>query len=494
MFQNTIISQLLQVIEKYSDCPAFCFKGNRYYTYSDFAHSISGIRSAVKSSVFENKKVGLVINDDLETYSSIFALWMQGCCYVPLHPHWPSDRLGNIIDQVGIDLILDSSGTSAFDLQVLNTSQQVADSFFLNDIVCVDDSEPAYILFTSGSTGTPKGVPVMRRNLAAFYNSFCALGLGITSKDRCLQAFDLTFDLSVNSYLTPLLSGACLYTVPDDVIKYMYISELLEEQDVTYALMAPSVIKCLRPYFEEIELPSLRYSLFCGEALPEDVTAEWSQCVPNARIFNVYGPTENTIFCTAYEYQRHGGNKTYNGVLSIGRDMQGCMSCVVDDDEKRVGKNAKGELCLSGGQLFGGYWKNDAKTAESFFTDGDDVRFYKTGDICFQDDDGDLLYCGRKDYQVKIQGFRVELGEIEHVAKRYLKDKEVVCVVNEADSNFTRLILYVESDTFDTKPLVDYLRSELPSYMIPSSVVALPTIPLNANGKVDRNLLKNMIK
>ena len=170
----------------------------------------------------------------------------------------------------------------------------------------INNNELAYILFTSGSTGKPKGVPISRGNLASFVSAFWNIGFKMNEEDRCLQCFDLTFDLSVMSYLIPLIVGASVYTIPYGVVKYVVIPEILEDFDVTVALMAPSTINYLKSYLYELELPKLRYSLFCGEALRDDVTYEWSKSVLNAEIYNVYGPTEDTIFCTYYKYDRNG--------------------------------------------------------------------------------------------------------------------------------------------------------------------------------------------
>src|SRR5262249_6798879 len=138
--------------------------------------------------------------------------------------------------------------------------------------------------------------------------------------------------LSVMSYLVPLTLGACAYTVPQNDIKYVTMYQLLEDQKITFALMVPSILSHLRPYFEDIKLEKLRYCLFCGEALYEDLTREWSACVPNARIQNVYGPTEATIFCFAYDW-RPGQNqrKSPNGIVSIGKPMKRTKAMIVDD-------------------------------------------------------------------------------------------------------------------------------------------------------------------
>lgn len=494
MFEQYILNIISENFYSYRERDAFCIK-RKYISYAEFANCIKSIRSCIKK--LNGQIVGLVPNDDIYTYASIFAIWAEGRCYVPIHPSWPIDRCDDVISQVDIKYVLDSSeepqnynSTPC----IINTSQlPETDEIFDDSIVEREDSDIAYILFTSGSTGRPKGVPVSRGNLAAFVQAVWDIGIDINENDRCLQCFELTFDLSVFSYLIPLLRGACVYTVPSNVIKYSHIAELLEDSELTVALMAPSTINYLRPYFNEIEAPSLRYSLFCGEALHEDVTSEWAKCVPNARILNVYGPTEDTIFCTYYEYQHYGKNKSHNGVLSIGKSMTSGDAAIVDDEGNDVKQGVLGELVLHGRQLFNGYWKNDEKTKEVFLVRPNGKVYYKSGDLCFYDEEGDIMYSGRKDFQAKIQGFRVELGEIEHHAREILEDINVVCVAFENNQNLTEIAMFIESNEFDTADLLSKMRDKMPPYMIPTKIIFEPSFPLNINGKIDRNTLKSKI-
>ena len=483
-------------IEKFCLCKkthAFCIQG-KHYSYEVFEKIISDIRRRLKK--ISDRGIGLAPNDDIYSYASIFAIWMEGKYYVPLHSSWPVDRCDDVISQVDIKYVLDSSELPRVyknNPHIINTSLLTDEEGFDDSIVACNDSDIAYILFTSGSTGRPKGVPITRGNLAAFVQAVWDMGIDINENDRCLQCFELTFDLSVFSYLIPLLSGACVYTVPSNVIKYSHIAELLEDFELTVALMAPSTINYLRPYFDEIEVPSLRYSLFCGEALHEDVTSEWAKCVPNARILNVYGPTEDTIFCTYYEYQRSGNNKSHNGVLSIGKSMTSGDVAIVNDDGNEVKQGELGELVLHGRQLFNGYWKNEEKTKEVFMVRADGKMYYKSGDLCFYDEDGDIMYSGRKDFQAKIQGFRVELGEIEHHAREILKDINVVCVAFENNQNLTEIAMFIEANEFDTADLLSKMRNKMPPYMIPSKILFEPSFPLNINGKIDRTTLKEKV-
>ena len=288
--------QIQNIIIKNAESNAFVINSVTY-SYQHFASAISSIRKAVAAHTPESEKVlGLVANDDIETYAAIIALWLEGKAYVPIDPNTPRDRNENIMQKAGVNTILDSSDEPLLAQYQCIASKTLPDAVI--DLVPkqVSDEELVYILFTSGTTGVPKGVPITRANLTGFVTAFDAFGFDIDANDRCLQMFDLTFDLSVMSYLVPILKGACIYTIPKNSIKYLYIYELMEEQRITVALMVPSILQNLRPYFNEITLSDMKYSLFCGEALPADVTAEWSACVPNATILNVYGPTEDTIF------------------------------------------------------------------------------------------------------------------------------------------------------------------------------------------------------
>lgn len=493
-FNKEILSPILTNIGKFSERNAFCIN-DTFYTYSDFGKSISKIRKALCDSENANQAIGLVINDDLETYASIIALWLEGKCYVPLHPNWPQERCLDICGQVELDLILDSSDKTRYeDFQVIKTSLLEYTEERLTPKQNISDDELAYILFTSGSTGKPKGVPIARKNLAAFVKSFFDIGFTVTEDDKVLQCFDLTFDLSVMSYLIPLLKGACVYTVSDEGVKYTQVYGLMDDYQLTIALMAPSTITYLRPYFDEIDLPSMRYSLFCGEALREDVTTEWAKCLPNADIYNVYGPTEDTIFCTYYKYNRNEPNKSHNGVLSIGKAMANGKVEIFGEDGHEAPAGELGELCLSGDQLFSGYWKNEVKTKESFFIAPDGTRYYKSGDLCYRDEEGDIMYSGRIDHQAKIQGFRVELGEIEFHAREFLNGKNVVCIAFDNEKGLTEIAMFIESSAFDYRELFECMRGKMPSYMMPNKVKFVENFPLNTNGKTDKRQLKNLIK
>ncbi len=482
---------LFDSLQQHQQNNAFCIQ-DTYFTYQELANKVAAIRQPLQH--INDLYIGLVTNDDLATYAAILAIWMEGKCYVPLHPLQPIARCANIIEQVGIKVVLDSSETTRYVNQyVINTGDALPLASNLHTQTEFNCHTPAYILFTSGSTGMPKGVPVTYGNVSAFIQSVEALGIRHRADDRCLQMFDLTFDLSVGCYLLPLLAGACIYTMPSGCIKWKEAFRLLDEYALTITFMVPSVIHYLRPYLQEIEAPQLRYSLFAGEALTADDTLPWQQAVPQAEVWNVYGPTENTIYCTAYRLPQQQV-KQINNTISIGRTMKWSETMIVDEARQPVADGIIGELCLSGEQLTPGYWQDNEKNQAAFFYH-EGRRWYLTGDLCMVVPDGDIMYLGRKDSQVKIQGYRVELSEIESVARRYYnRQTAVVAVVTGQQGQETISMAIEREDDNSGSELETYLKTYLPSYMIPSKIVFIPTFPQNLSNKIDRKKIKELIK
>lgn len=495
MFEKEILQPVMANIERFSERNAFCIE-NKFYTYNDFSNAIKRICSLLQISEIKGRNIGLVTNNDLETYASIFALWLEGYSYVPLHINQPIDRCYNIIEQVGITTILDSSKHSRYKKSMLiNTNEKghINSDFTIKQHVT--DSDLAYILFTSGSTGVPKGVTISRGNIAAFINSFWATGIQINENDRCLQCFDLTFDVSVQCYLSALIKGACVFTVPYMEGKYLYVAGLMEEYGLSFAVMAPSMLRYMQPFFEQIDMTKLKSCILTAEACPKKLL----ECIytynSQIQLFDFYGPTEATVYCTYYELSNNGLNKDLNGIISIGRPLKNVSSIILREDGTECKCNEKGELCVAGLQITPGYWNNIEKNSSSFFEyelDGRFVRFYKTGDLCYKDEDGDIMYSGRIDNQVKIQGYRIELGEIEFQAREFLPNKNVVCLAKEINDIVT-LFLVIEGEEFATQELVSYLGSKLPSYMIPTHILFVKEFPLNSSDKVDRRKMKLII-
>jgi len=470
------------------------------YTYANLSAEVNKIRLGIRTKIpVENKLIGLVTNDDLQTYASIIALWLEGKAYVPVNPIYPIERNLGILEAVETCYVLDSSESSVYSIyhKVIHTSK-LKKTVKKEPRVEVDKNDIAYILFTSGSTGKPKGVPINFGNLDALVDALDAEEeFQLEKTDKCLQMFELSFDFSVVAYLPPLLAGAALFTIPKDQIKYFYIYKLMVTKKLTVLTMVPSIIHYLRPYIHEISAQWVKYCSFGGGKLMKDVAAEWSSCIPNAKIFNYYGPTEFTVYSGYYPYKYNTQTKNHNGIIGIGKPQKGVTYIVVDEENKIVESGVTGELCLAGEQITEGYWKNSKLNSKAFCNkkiNGETKRFYKTGDLCFVDDDGDYMYVGRLDFQVKIGGYRVELGEIECIAKETLTRTDLVALDFTNKYGNKEIAMVVISDPVDTDGLVANLKVALPTYMIPTKFLFLKEFPHSVNGKIDRKELRRIIE
>ncbi len=479
------------------ESPAFVIGGKswQYYEFYDIVEQISYLIKDI-----DEKEVFLYATDDIRTYASILALWLSGKAYVPLNPNQPSDRHRETIISVGTHFVLSSDSNyrcDKEDVTIIDTSSISNDGYIRKNTLGftdVDDNDLAYILFTSGSTGKPKGVPITRGDLAAFIDSMNNIGLDLSPADKCLQPFDLTFDFSVSSYVIPLVKGACIYTIPNKAVKFTYIAELLEVHHLTVLQMVPSMIRNLLPYMDEVDVSSVRYNILCGEALTGKVIIPWHDANPEMVSYNMYGPTEDTVFCTYYLIHKDiiGDLLSANDIVSIGRTFKNSGVLLLDDNDNEINyPNQEGELCLCGDQLTPGYWKNDKENAEKFFVKNG-VCYYRTGDMCYYAEDGNLMYISRKDFQVKINGYRVELGEIENVYAEASKGKYCVVMPYQNAQGNTELAIVIEGKEYDYKEHQAFMSSKLTKYMMPSKWLFVKSMPLNQNGKVDRKEISKM--
>jgi amino acid adenylation domain-containing protein len=488
---KNILEDIYACINTYSEKNAFFIQGNSY-SYKELGETISKIAPILNCN---NKCIGIIESDDIETYASILAVLFTSNTYVILNPHNPLVRNERIISLTSIDLILSTKDNSLY--RVLQGKYNCILTSGLNisrplSLIPAGDKDIAYILFTSGSTGTPKGVPISYSNLNTFYEGYSSLGFKLGPEDRMLQMFDLSFDVSVVSTLYPLSIGASVYTVPLDAVKYTAVYEILEDERITFAAIPPSILTLLRAYFSEISLPDLKYLILTAEASLVEIIKEFVPSIPNAQIVNLYGPSEGTIYCSSY-FLNKNNIKDYNGMLSIGKIFPNMHSKIISEKNTVLSNGEKGELCIRGEQVMNAYWQDVEKTDQAFVFI-EEKKYYRTGDLCYEDQDGDILYCGRTDHQVQLNGFRVELSEIEHFVRQvHTKGNCVVLPVSNINGSL-ELHLIVEYYMGEDCDLFKILKENLPPYMQPKRIHKLGEFPLNTSGKIDRPKLKLMIK
>ena len=494
---SDVISKICSAFFEHASRNAFVIEG-KSYNYEQLSSKVSSIYKHI--ALQKDNVIGIMGENCIETYASILATLIAGKTYVILHPSYPKDRNDNIAKQAGINIVLHSKNL-----------RNIAISVEEKVILCSNDllEEPrdgkgpttpnfdrtnAYILFTSGSTGEPKGVPISYSNLNAFFNAYQQLGWQLSHEDRMLQMFELTFDVSIVSLLYPLTLGACVYTVPSEGIKYINTIEIIEEYELTFAAVAPSVLQLTSAYFDEIKLPKLKYLVVTAEASSKDLLTRFRNCAPNAQFVNLYGPTEATIYCTAYHLPL-GNEKHHNGMVAIGKPFPDVKIMLVNEELEEIQTpNTQGELWVSGPQVMASYWKSSEKSAECLITIPSGETYYRTGDLCQIDLDGDILYCGRKDSQVKVNGFRIELSEIEYVTKNYFEgNRNVVVIAKYPEDKGCQLHLVIEGNSIDEALLRGHLASKLPHYMMPQTIHTLVNFPLNASNKIDRKQIQQLI-
>jgi non-ribosomal peptide synthetase component F len=316
---------------------------------------------------------------------------------------------------------------------------------------------------------------------------------GVTKDDRFSQTFDLTFDLSAFDMFVAWQRGACV-CCPTQGQK-LFPNKYIESQRITMWFSVPSTailmkrMRMLKPGM----YPSLRYSLFCGEALPLPIAEEFQRAAPGSIVENLYGPTELTIACTVYRYDRDRTDREAElGVVPIGEPYPGMTVLIVDDNLQPVPTGEPGELLMTGMQLSLGYWEDRAKTANAFVVPpGRSETYYRTGDrVKRRSAHEPLLYLGRVDNQIKVQGYRVELGEIESAVREAAETDTAIAIGHPMSAAGAEgIIVFVGPTRFSSDHVKAAIQSKLPQYMQPSDLVRVDQFPLNANGKVDRAAL-----
>ncbi|WP_354370148.1 amino acid adenylation domain-containing protein, partial [Variovorax atrisoli] len=433
--------------------------------------------------------VGIAVERSVEMVVGILGIVKAGGAYVPLDPEYPGDRLAYMVEDSGIGMLLTQShlrslipGAEALrilDLDTLDLSGE-PDS---NPEVELHGEHLAYVIYTSGSTGRPKGAANRHRSL---HNRLAwmqqAYELGAT--DTVLQKTPFSFDVSVWEFFWPLMYGAKLVVAhPGDHRDPQRLVELIGRQQVNTLHFVPSMLQAFLAYEGAKTCTSLKRIVCSGEALPAEARDKVFARLPQAKLYNLYGPTEAAIDVTHWTCRDDGSSQ-----VPIGRPISQTQAYVLDGSLNEVPAGVAGELYLGGINLARGYLKRAGLTAERFIATDNGSRLYRTGDLVRWNNEGQLEYLGRIDHQVKVRGFRIELGEIEAGLQAQEEVREAVVVANEGPAG-TRLVAYVSGQGIDTAVLKQKLGEALPDYMVPSVIVELQALPLNANGKVDRKAL-----
>lgn len=369
-----------------------------------------------------------------------------------------------------------------FPMDILATDVQRYPKDSLKTEDCTD--RMAYVIYTSGSTGKPKGVKINQRNLVNQIWSFVNASQLSSGKNYLLLA-DFTFDVSVMHIFTSLLTGGVLHLIQDDIKKTPHkLWEFVKEHTVDVLNCTPTYMEALLSTLDAGETISVPYVLIGGEAFKQRLYKKITEKLITEHIFNMYGPTETTINATMYECNGESDSE----IIPIGKPLPNYGVLVVDKRLNPLPQGYIGELCITGTGVSDGYLNDEKRTEESFvvspFSTGD--RMYRTGDLVQLREDATLLFVGREDRQVKIRGFRIELDEISFQLRQCSNVSDAVVIVKEDNDGRNVLYAYIVGDSeIDTNEIKKKLVSRLPHYMVPTHIIAIPSIPYNINGKVD---------
>ena len=478
---------------------AFCSE-NEECSYESFASDAKRIGSFLLHNNLAKKNIAIFIDKNINCLRAMFGSAYANACYTILDINSPKDRLSSIMNILQPEcVIVDKNSAGKFSIEtacvyhVEDMLREKPNSVMLQDAyrdMC--DTDPLYILFTSGSTGVPKGTVICHRSVIAYSNAVIRT-FGINETTVWGSQTPLYFSMSVLDVFTSVLSGAEFCIIPRMLFSFpMMLIEYLNEKKINSLYWVPSAMGIVANFntFDEIKPAHLKLVLFAGEVMPVKQLNIWRRALPDVKFANLYGPTEITDTCTYYVVDRDFEDSES---LPIGIPFDNCDVLVLKEDGSPVlsGDSERGELCVRGSFLGLGYYNNPEKTAAVFTQNPLNRSYpeiiYHTGDLVSYNERGELIYHGRKDFQIKHMGYRIELGEIEANLNALEGVNECACIYEDS-----QIVLYYQASAVEEESVVREINARLVSYMRPTRVFRLRVMPHNANGKIDRKKLKSL--
>lgn len=480
--QSALLSKN-KIIDEYGQC-----------TYSDLFHLSQRVGTGLATKVSFSVPTPIFMEKGIQCLSAFFGTVYAGSFYVLLNPELPQIRLQQILKQIDTNIIItDHEHLSlakayflGYEILLIEELQQVQINHDLLENIRKQslDVNPLYANFTSGSTGTPKGVVVNHISVIHFIEQFRKT-FHITSNDIIGNQAPFDFDVSVKDVYTAISTGATLVIIPKRLFsKPVELLDFICEHQITTMIWAVSAL-CLISTFHGLDYKTpqtVNKVLFSGEVMPMKHLKEWMNHLPHAMFVNLYGPTEITCNCTYHIIDR---NRDYNNQIPIGQPFDNKEVFLLENQTIINDENKVGEICVRGIGLSLGYYHNDLQSQKSFVQNPLHHYYrdiiYKTGDLGYWNENKELVFSGRKDFQIKYMGHRIELEEIEKVISEYV---ERVCCLFLKEKIYC---FYVGN--IDKKEIHHRIKEALPVYMIPSRFVKLDEFPLTKNGKIDRQKL-----
>jgi amino acid adenylation domain-containing protein len=493
--QDLCIHQLIELqAKKTPDAVAVVFQ-EQELTYGELNQRANQLAQYLRYlGVKADTLVGICVERSLEMLVGLLGILKAGSAYVPLDPAYPQERLALMLEDAQVQVLLTQNklvnNLPTHDAQIicLDTDwQNITNQILNSQPPILNSSNLAYVIYTSGSTGKPKGVQITHASVVNFLQSM-QYQPGLTASDTLLAVTSISFDIAALELYLPLICGARLILLSREVaMDGEQLSQYLTHTGATVMQATPATWRML---LASGWVGSSQLKILCGgEALACDLAKQLLE--KGTAVWNLYGPTETTIWSTVYQVANESLSKS---LVSIGRPIANTEIYILDSYLQPVPIGVPGELHIGGVGLARGYLNRPDLTTEKFVSTNFSQRLYKTGDLVRYLADGTIEYIERIDNQVKLRGFRIELGEIESILRQYTAVQEAVVIAREDVPGNKLLVAYIvaksPSDESQLRlKLRQYLQSKLPNFMIPSAFMLLDKLPLTPNGKVDRKSL-----
>mgnify|MGYP004460385115 CR=1 FL=1 len=500
--KNSVLCYLEETVKKYPDKLAIT-DGENSVTFSEWKNKALRIADVIEKHMKKHGCPILVyLPKGTDVVVSFAAILYSRNYYTPTDVEFPFRKVKGILNALQPELIvsthdcakklLDNGVDSESILYIddIDFSVPIVEKNRLKKIIDVD---LAYVFFTSGSTGVPKGVAITQRSIID-YIDWAAEEFDITEKERIANQAPFYFDNSILDIYLCMSKGATLFITPRKVMNFQVkLLEYLQENQINFIFWVPSALVATANsgLLGRFDLSELRKVLFCGEVMQNAPLNIWRKALPDVQYANLYGPTEITDVCCYYKVNRDFADEE---PLPIGQGCRNTQIILLDDNNEVIEEQGEiGELCVRGTSLSVGYYANYEKTREVFVQNPlnpyYEEKLYRTGDLAHYNQYGEIMFDGRKDFQIKYKGYRIELGEIE-TALIAIKGVNDGCVVyNELKEEI--VAFYTGKEYVDKKFLRKELIQYLPQYMVPRKYIKLEKLLYNDNGKIDRKKLEN---
>ena len=504
--RTSVLTYLEETAKRLPDKTAF-FDLENEITYSQLRNRAVNLGLYIKNELDGRRNPILVyLPKTVESIVAFMGILYSGNFYTPTDIRFPEEKIRSVIDTLKPAAVLVDSKTKEkllsmelgnvllVNIDEVSSVGKPGDAEKMIDEIL--DVDPVYTFFTSGSTGTPKGVIINNHNIID-YIDWAVNTFHINENTIMGNQSPFYFDISTQDIYATIKAGATMGIIPSTYFAFpVKALQFIKEKNINFLYWVPSAFVNIANFdlLTKICLDKVELIMFGGEVMPVKQLNYWKQNLPNLKIIaNVYGPTEATVNCTYYIVDRDFFDSE---VLPLGKACENTGLIVLDDDNNVIEPsmvNKMGELCVYGSSLSPGYWDDEEKTNEKFVCNPCNKfykeRMYLTGDLVFYNERGELVFAGRKDFQIKHSGYRIELGEIESAA---MGKEEISNVCASYNKEKKEIVLFYQGDIPEDE-IRDYLLTIIPKYMVPTAYYKLNKFPYNDNGKIDRKKLEEML-